>query len=139
LSDLNGKSWGCALGGQTLFVEGFINHQRFAFSVSNPEQCPQSDSLPVKRLLEVLRLLACRQNFKGLGDHQWSGEPGACRTRESIAVDPWFEGDLAPTGELMGGSVCGDLYKGSVILIANGPPGAHEVAIASTGIAGIWI
>lgn len=55
LSDLNGKSWGCALGGQTFFVEGIINHQRFAFSVSNPEQCPQSDSLPVKRLVEVLR------------------------------------------------------------------------------------
>ena len=47
-------------------------------------------------------------------------EPGASRTRESIAVDFWFEGDLAPTGELMGGSVCGDLYKGSVILIAKG-------------------
>ncbi|MFZ0497916.1 MAG: hypothetical protein WAU49_13760 [Steroidobacteraceae bacterium] len=55
LSDLNGKSWGCALGGQTFFVEGFINNRRFAFSVSNPEQCPQSGSLPVKRLLEVIR------------------------------------------------------------------------------------
>lgn len=55
LAGLNGKSWGCALGGQTFFVEGFTTHGRFAFSVSNPEQCPQSDSLPVKRLLEVLR------------------------------------------------------------------------------------
>jgi hypothetical protein len=37
--------WGCALGGQTFFVEGFINHRRFAFSVSNPEQCPQAGRL----------------------------------------------------------------------------------------------
>src|SRR5487761_462840 len=36
LADLNGKSWGCALGGQTFFVEGTINRKRFAFTVSNP-------------------------------------------------------------------------------------------------------
>ena len=55
LSDFNGKTWGCALGGQTFLVEGFANGRRFAFIVSNPEQCRQSDSLPVRRLLEALR------------------------------------------------------------------------------------
>jgi hypothetical protein len=54
LSALNGKSWGCALGGETFFVEGFVNHQRFAFIVSNPEFCKDSDSLLVKKLVEVL-------------------------------------------------------------------------------------
>lgn len=55
LSDFNGKTWGCALGGQTFLVEGFANGRRFAFIVSNPERCRQSDSLPVRRLLESLR------------------------------------------------------------------------------------
>jgi hypothetical protein len=54
LSALSGKSWGCALGGETFFVEGFVNRQRFAFLVSNPGSCKDSDSLLVKRLVEVL-------------------------------------------------------------------------------------
>jgi hypothetical protein len=54
LSALNDKSWGCAFGGETFFVEGFVNRQRFAFLVSNPEFCKDSDSLLVKRLVEVL-------------------------------------------------------------------------------------
>lgn len=55
LSALDGKTWGCALGGETFFVEGFMNHRRFAFIVSNPGQCRQSASLPVNRLLGGLR------------------------------------------------------------------------------------
>lgn len=54
LSALNGKSWGCALGGGTIFVEGFVNRQRFAFLVSNPEVCKDADSLLVMRVIEVL-------------------------------------------------------------------------------------
>jgi hypothetical protein len=55
LSALNGRTWGCALGGETFFVEGFVNGRRFAFIVSNPAQCQDPDSLLVKRLVEVLR------------------------------------------------------------------------------------
>ena len=51
---LNDKSWGCAFGGATFFVEGFVNRQRFAFMLSNPEVCKDSDSLLVKRLVEGL-------------------------------------------------------------------------------------
>jgi hypothetical protein len=54
LSALDDKSWGCAFGGETFFVEGFVNHQRFAFLVSNPGFCKDSDSLLVERLVEVL-------------------------------------------------------------------------------------
>jgi hypothetical protein len=55
LSALNGRSWGCALGGETVFVEGFVNRLRFAFLVSNPANCKDSNSLLVRRLVEVLR------------------------------------------------------------------------------------
>jgi hypothetical protein len=56
LSDLNGKTWGCAtLGGETYYVEGFTNPGRFAFIVSNPDQCPGSSSVTVKRLVNMLR------------------------------------------------------------------------------------
>ena len=55
LSALNGKTWGCALGGETLFVEGSVNRGRFAFVVSNPADCKDSNSLLVERLVEILR------------------------------------------------------------------------------------
>jgi hypothetical protein len=55
LSALNGRTWGCALGGKTIFVEGFVHRRRFAFIVSNPEDCKDPDSLLVKRLVEGLR------------------------------------------------------------------------------------
>jgi hypothetical protein len=54
LSGLNGRSWGCAFGGATTFVEGFIGGKRFAFVVSNPGDCKDSGSLLVKRVLETL-------------------------------------------------------------------------------------
>jgi len=54
LSALNGKSWGCAFGGYTLFVEGFANHQRFSFLVSNPSLCKDADSQLVTRLVGAL-------------------------------------------------------------------------------------
>jgi hypothetical protein len=63
LSALNGKSWGCALGGETIFVEGFVNRRRFAFIVSNPEDCKDPDSLLVKRLVEVLRVARVSANL----------------------------------------------------------------------------
>jgi hypothetical protein len=44
LSALSGRAWGCALGGETIFVEGFVNRQRFAFIVSNPADCRDSSS-----------------------------------------------------------------------------------------------
>lgn len=49
LSALNGRSWGCALGGETYFVEGFVNRRRFALLVSNPLDCKDSASLLVTR------------------------------------------------------------------------------------------
>jgi hypothetical protein len=55
LSALNGRTWGCAMGGETFFVEGFVNGRRFAFIVSNPADCKDPDSLLVKRLVDVLR------------------------------------------------------------------------------------
>jgi hypothetical protein len=55
LSALNGKTWGCALGGSTLFVEGSVNRGRFAFVVSNPADCKDPNSLLVERLVEILR------------------------------------------------------------------------------------
>jgi hypothetical protein len=55
LSTLNGKSWGCAFGGDTIFVEGFANHQRFTFLVSNPSVCKDADSQLVSRLAASLR------------------------------------------------------------------------------------
>jgi hypothetical protein len=42
LSALNGRSQGCAFGGETFFVEGFVNHERFAFLASNPGFCKDS-------------------------------------------------------------------------------------------------
>jgi len=55
LSALNGRSWGCAVGGETIFVEGFVKRQRFAFLVGNPADCQDSGSFLVKQLVEVLR------------------------------------------------------------------------------------
>jgi len=55
LSALDGRTWGCAFGGETIFVEGFVNRQRFAFIVGNPTVCKDPDSLLVKRLVNVLR------------------------------------------------------------------------------------
>ncbi len=55
LSALDGKSRGCALGGETFFVEGFVNHRRFVFVVSNPLNCNDVDSQLVTRLVDALR------------------------------------------------------------------------------------
>ena len=67
LSALNGRTWGCAFGGETLFVEGFVNRRRFAFIVSNPEDCKDPDSLLVKRLVEVLRSKQVNTNLTDRG------------------------------------------------------------------------
>lgn len=66
LSALNGGSWGCALDGETILVEGFVNRQRFVFLVSNPADCKDSGSFLVKRLVEVLRPQPASTN---LADH----------------------------------------------------------------------
>ena len=55
LAALNGKTWGCALGGETIFVEGFVNRQRIAFIVGNPADSKDSGSLLVARLMDILR------------------------------------------------------------------------------------
>jgi hypothetical protein len=55
LSALDGRSWGCALGGETFFIEGFAEHRRFTFLVSNPADCDDADSKLVTRLVGTLR------------------------------------------------------------------------------------
>jgi hypothetical protein len=55
LSALDGKSWGCALGGEAIFIEGFAQHRRFTFLVGNPSDCEDADSRLVTRLVRALR------------------------------------------------------------------------------------
>jgi hypothetical protein len=56
LSALNGKTWACALGGNTFFVEGFLDRERFAFISSNPGfgSCTDPDSTLVVRLIALV-------------------------------------------------------------------------------------
>ena len=54
LSGLNGRSWGCALGGGTTFVEGFVSGHRFAFLVSNPGDCKDPASLRTEQMVAQL-------------------------------------------------------------------------------------
>jgi hypothetical protein len=56
LSFLNGKTWGCALGGETFFVKGFLGRKDFAFIVSNPGagSCSDPDSTLVSRLIALI-------------------------------------------------------------------------------------
>jgi hypothetical protein len=54
LTTLDGKSWGCGLGGTGYLVEGAVNEKHFAFLTANPGSCVASESRLAIRLIDAV-------------------------------------------------------------------------------------